>query len=314
MTDQQRKRSPILYIILVLILLLINGLLFYSTMQGKEKSEELGRQKNIAENQRARLEAEVQEYLLKLDQYKNENEDLNDVVDSMKTIALNIQKDLQKTLHEKNFSLSKLKETEQLLSRATSEIDNLQESLDENIATIDSMALAYDLLRVEYDTLQYRYTRVEADAANLRVEVDSVRSLGAILQAVDVAGLGVRGKKNGSEDEVSRAKRAEKLKICWSLLQNRLISPGEQVTLYVKIIGPGGITLTQADKGSGEFVDQQNKRPSMYTFKTTFNFENKDQEQFCVYWDQDNPYATGTYRALLYDQGFKIGEAEFELK
>ncbi|MFT7589396.1 MAG: hypothetical protein ACI959_001614 [Limisphaerales bacterium] len=313
-TEKENKssRGPLLYIILVLILLLINGLLFYSTWQNKERTEELGRQKEMADQEKIRLNDEIDDYLLRLDQYQSDNETLVGIRDSLKQVVLSKQKEIQKSLHEKNFTIKKLDEVKLLLASARAEIDGLILIKDNYIFQLDSVAIAYEVLRTEYDTLNQRYTRQVGQTKNVREARDNLESLGSILQAVNVVGVGVRAKKNGEEIDAPRAKRAERLQVCFELLPNRIIIPGAQ-TLYLKIVGPTGTTIALEAAGSGVFIDKENGEESMYTNKYTFDFDNVSPETFCVYWSQ-SAFGPGMYEAELYHQGYHIGESSFELK
>lgn len=312
MTAEKKGAGPILYIILVLILLLINGLLFYSTWKNKERSEELDKQRAEAQVEVERLDQEVNEYLLRLDTYKTDNEQLIGIRDSLKQVVLSKQKEIQKVLHDKNFTVKTLDQTKSLLASAQQQINELIEEKDSYIFQLDSTATALEVLRTEYENLSADYSRTTQTVNRISSEKAEVESLGSILRAENVAGFGVRMKKNGQEDDAPRAKRAEKLKICFDLLPTRIMKPGPK-TLHLKIIGPGGTTIAMQSAGSGVFIDKENGEESMYTNKYTFELEDNSKERFCVYWAQDS-FDPGIYEAELYQEGYQIGSAQFELK
>lgn len=299
-----------MYIILVLLLLLINGGLFYSTFQNKEKNNKLNEQKEEANRMIQDLNAEVNDYLLRLETYRTDNEELIGIRDSLKQVVLSKQKEIQKALHEKNFSAAKLSEIQAMLNDAQMQINALKSDKNRYIAQLDSTSNALELLQYNYDTLSQRYTLTAGESRTMRSQRDSIASIGSILQAINISGTGIRGLKSGNETEAPRAKRAEQLKICFDLLENRLIGKGSQ-TLYLKITGPGGLTLAQ---GENVFINRENGEESMYSNRFTFDFQNDPTQRFCTYWEQPSEFLTGMYKAEIYHKGYLIGETEFELK
>ena len=305
----RNDRGPFLYIILVLLLLLINGVLFYSTFQTKKNAEELGRQKNEAENMIRAMNDEINDYLLRLETYKTDNETLVDIRDSLRSVVLTKQKDIQKALHEQNFTMRSLTNTKTLLNSARSEIDDLVDDKNEYVVQLDSVAKALNILRLEYDDLSDRYGVVERQAEEQRTELQRVTDLGTVLQAVSVEALGVRDRKNGNEKSQNRAKRVEQIKLCFDLVENRLVAEGKQ-TLYLKIIGPEGLTLST---GENVFMDRESGEESIYTYRFTFDYQNNPSQRFCTYYEQPAEFLEGTYRAELFHKGYRIGVSELTL-
>ncbi len=308
--EKKKDRGPFMYIILVLLLLLINGGLFYSTFQNKEKNNKLTEQKEEADRMIQDLNAEVNDYLLRLETYRTDNEDLIGIRDSLKQVVLGKQKEIQKALHDKNFTTAKLDEIKAMLKDAQLQIDALKADKNRYIARLDSVSNKLEELQFNYDTLNQRYSQTAAQSKSFKSERDSIASLGSILQAVNVTGIGIRGKKSGEETDAPRAKRAEAIKVCFDLLENRLLEKGSQ-TLYLKIVGPGGLTLAQ---GENVFINRENGQESMYSNRFTFEFLNDPAQRFCTYWEQSAEFTPGKYKAEIFHKGYQIGTADFELK
>ncbi len=308
--EKKKDRGPFMYVILVLMLLLINGGLFYSTFQNKEKNNRLSEQKDQADRMIQELNAEVNDYLLRLETYRSDNEELTFIRDSLRQVVLGKQKEIQKALHEKNFTVGKLAEIQTALSDARLQIESLKIDKTRYIAQLDSVSTAFNQLQNDYLELENRYTETTVQSRTLLNQRDSIAQLGSVLQAVNLSGSGIRGRKSGAETDVNRAKRVEQLKICFDLLENRLLGQGNQ-TLYLKIVGPGGLTLAQ---GENVFVNRENGQESMYSNRFTFEFRNDPSERFCTYWEQNAEFASGNYKAEIYHKGYLIGSTDFELK
>jgi hypothetical protein len=308
--EKKRDRGPFMYVILVLMLLLINGGLFYSTFQNKEKNNQLTLKKEEADRMIQELNAEVNDYLLRLESYRSDNEELTAIRDSLKQVVLTKQKEIQKALHEKNFTTQRLNELQKLLGDAQREIQGLKEDKNRYLTQLDSVSNVLEELQFSYQSLEEQFNTATLQSQNLRSERDSIAQLGSVLQAVNISGTGVRGRKSGEESETPKAKRAEQLKICFDLLENRLLGSGQQ-TLYLKITGPGGLTLASSDN---VFINRENGQESMYSNRFTFEFQNDPSQRFCTYWEQSTEFTSGTYKAELFHKGYSIGSADFELK
>ncbi len=309
---QRKDRGPFLYIILVLLLLLINGVLFFSTFQTKKNAEELGRQKAEAENLIRSMNDEVNDYLLRLETYKTDNETLVGIRDSLRTVILGKQKEIQKALHEQNFTLRKLDETKALLAQAEGQIDDLVDDKNGYVVQLDSLARALDVLQLEYDDLSDRYGAAVERAEAQAEELEDLGDRASTLSATYFSGEGVRERGSGKEKTINRAKRTEQLKICFRIGRNRVVAEGAEQVLHLKIVGPDGVTLAD---GENVFTDRENGEESIYTHRYTFDFVNNPEQTYCTYYEQPGrEFAEGVYTARLYHRGRQIGETSFELK
>ncbi len=311
-SGKRSERGPFLYIILVLLLLLINGVLFYRTAIIRKEAEELGAQKREAELLVESMNEEVNDYLLRLENYRTDNETLVDVRDSLRTVILEKQKEIQKTLHQKNFSERRLGETRALLESAKTEIDGLMDEKNTYVVALDSMATALNVLQLEYDDLSDRYGRVRDQADRASSELEDLDDRASTLVATYLNAEGIRERSSGKEKIINRAKRVEQLKVCFNLGTNRVLEEGSQQVMYLKIIGPDGLTLST---GENVFTDRENGEESIYTHRYTFPFNNNPEQLYCTYYEQPGKaFAEGAYQALLYHRGRQIGQYSFELK
>jgi hypothetical protein len=112
--------------------------------------------------------------------------------------------------------------------------------------------------------------------------------------------------------EANKAGGTKKLKLCFDLLENKIAKEGP-TKLLVRIIGPDGVTLSLQSMGSGTFEDAITGAPMQYTYEIAPDFKNEGKT-VCSYWDQNTDYTNGTYQALVYQRGYKIGYTSFELR
>jgi hypothetical protein len=138
--------------------------------------------------------------------------------------------------------------------------------------------------------------------------------IAAMLKAYNLSAQGVYGKgRNEREEGTDKARRVEKIKICFTLSQNLIIPSGEK-TIYCRIARPDNQILV---KGKGDLYTFVFSGELMqYSIKKTINYRNAEQ-LVCLYWDKEDdktPAMTGTYNVAVFVDGYEIGQTSFTLK
>ena len=93
-------------------------------------------------------------------------------------------------------------------------------------------------------------------AAELEEQKDSIFDIGTVLKSEGLTATGVRSKNNGKEIGDQKASKTQKVKICFELLENRLIEAESQL-LKLKLTNPNGVTLTSANHTSGRETNRE---------------------------------------------------------
>lgn len=133
--------------------------------------------------------------------------------------------------------------------------------------------------------------------------------LGKLLHTNNIKATGVKTKGSGKEIEINKINRLDKIKVCFETGDNKVIDAGN-VTLYIRLVGPNGTTITQESMGSG-VIKIEDGTEVQYTKSVEFDYQNTSKK-VCVYWSQ-NIYTEGKYTAEVYQSGYKIGSTTFVL-
>jgi chromosome segregation ATPase len=316
MTEKKKSRKG-LYITLIIVLLLINGLLFYNTYQSKAKQKKLEKQLeeqiDEAEKQKAYSDSLLNAQIIELENLRSDNAALNMMIDSL-VLELELKKNsINDLLDAKNFTLAKLGETEKQLLNARQLIEDFELERSEFSTAVDSLNTAVDSLKTEFVTLTARYDEERDKTEQLTKERDSIFDIGTILKAENLTSIGVRYKNNGKELVEAKASKTQKLKICFELVENRFIKKIEQKVL-LRIIDPNGRTLTSKNFTSGNFQNKENSVETAYSADLAVNYSGSNRKNWCFYWSQSNSYTQGDYTLELYHKGYKIGNLAFRLR
>jgi hypothetical protein len=124
---------------------------------------------------------------------------------------------------------------------------------------------------------------------------------------MDVSVIGVRYKSNGKESEINKASKVQKIKTCFTVLENKVADKGTK-DVYVRVLSPDGSVLTTSQE-----TFMYNNQAQLYTVKDSFDYNN-EKANICIYYDKGSAYSKGKYSIELYCGGNQIGSASFVLK
>ncbi|MBC8045384.1 MAG: hypothetical protein H7Y00_01170 [Fimbriimonadaceae bacterium] len=311
--ETKRSNGRGLFIILILLLLGLNGWLFFNAYKNKEDQKAFAIQVSEKDSLINKLNAEYVALQLDLQSQKGISAEMDSVIAQLQN-DLTIKKDeITTLLQSKNFVDKKYAEIEKLLADAKNQIASLETDKKTYTAKIDSINAAYNYLMGEYDELEIEFSNQVVRNETLSKEKDSIFELGRIIIADNISVTGVRSKNSGKELAGQKAKKADRLKVCFDLMKNKL-SAGTTQTVYVKILGPDRSTLYDEASGSGEFENRENGNDSHYTTAVNVDYRGDESQSYCIYWDQANGYPSGDYEVMVFHQGYCVGKNGFRLK
>ena len=208
------------------------------------------------------------------------------------------QKDLEiKKLRKENFVLSARNDS---LSR---EAKILQDGLSNVQKALRDSSLTFGVKQKE---LSERSRILEVRNQELAEKVNVAAALRA--EGVNVYAISTRGKESGAQNQ--RAKKLEKIRVIFHLQENSLATK-EIKTVYLRIIEPTGVTLSDYSIGSGTFPFKG--KDLVYTAKQRIFYENNHQSIEFIY-SRPNSYREGRHEIELYAEGFLIGLGSFEVR
>jgi len=300
MSEEKKSSSKRLILVLViLVLIILNGVFIYvwnTNRQLKEESQRLLLQKEI----------EYQKAIGELNLFKGKNEQLDSLVD-----AANIE------LAARSVSLDSLiqknKVTAQQIERFKRENGKLNYYKQLYLEKIDSLIKANENLQVENMQLKTEIKQEQKRTDRLideNVKLSNKVALGAVLKVSDISVEGIRSRSGGKEVSTNRARSTEKLKACFTIGENRVANRGNKL-IYLRVIGPEGVTLWIEDAGSGKFMAEGQE--TLYTASANIDYQ-QESLPICIYWTKGTPFVEGVYKAEVYADGLLIGESSFSLR
>lgn len=298
------RRRRIFYIILIILLLGINGFLFYNNMNTNKQRKTLVLERNELLEQRVIFEQKIDSLKGILEAARGLNVELDSIINTKIAELDALKISFNRKLANKDLEINDLKKE---LDKNLEAVARLKE---EYTADVEEWKQQYESAINENRQLSSKIQKKEQEIQQLEQKVDR----GTVLTAVNLLPKGIQYRNNNREKETDRAKRTDKLQVCFSLAENRIAEPGIK-EIYLRILSPEGSTMAIQSQGSGTFELAESGESSLFTKKITLDYDPAEPDkQYCTDWRQDNEFVPGNYVFELYQNGFLIGTTTLELE
>ncbi|MCL5244762.1 hypothetical protein M4I21_03010 [Cellulophaga sp. 20_2_10] len=198
------------------------------------------------------------------------------------------------------------------LSRYRRQVDLLKKERAFLLRKVDSLTTSNSMLAMERDSTYQELSKQTVFNDSLVVQntqlADAVEK-GSALNLAKFSVDAVKERGSGKLVSTTRAGRADKLKICFTVADNAIAQAGDR-EFYLEVLDPQGNVL-------GEGTTKSNEGGASLTFSkaTAFYYENRTLD-ICDYVNKPvGDFQKGNYMAIVYDSKLKIlGKSEFTLK
>jgi peptidoglycan hydrolase CwlO-like protein len=200
-------------------------------------------------------------------------------------------------LEKNNKALAaKLKKANKFIASLKDELSDKAKALAEQLGILqndkNSLAQQLDALTTKYNNL---------------------KTLGSVLHASDIRLMAVHLKHHGKrEKNTDRARKADVLKVCFDIDENRIAENGTK-KLYLVITAPDGKLLSNPTSGSGVTTASDGNPLNYSVLKEVPLKQDEPVKNVTVDWRQDNDYEKGDYKIAIYNGGYKIGDGDVVL-
>ena len=196
--------------------------------------------------------------------------------------------------------------------KAKKEAETLRRIMKGYVVTIDSLNQVNQALMAENVTTKQQLGEVTGQKQALETKSAEQQALiqkGSVLTATGMTAGGLFVRNNGKQVDTDRSSKAEMIKCCFTLGENRITTAGKK-TLYMRIIGPDGSVLPAQEQTNRFFFDGVEGE---FSAKRDVDYQNAPVD-VCVFWTATGPLTGGQYKVDVYEGGMAVGHATFNLK
>ncbi len=296
------KSRSWIYLVIILLLAILAGFYISKYARTNKEVQTLTTEK---ENMRMDLQGELDSLLIEHEKIKQEYGELSEVL---------VVKD--SVIQANALEIKQLLDTQWEYYKVKKKLDNLRDVSQSYLIQIDSLFRVNQALKEEnlairqnFEAEQRKTETLEKDKEELTQRITEA----AVLKAYNISAVGIRFKSAEEEKVTDKARRVDKIKICFTLAANQLIAPGQK-DVYIRIARPDNMILT---KGKGEeFSFPYLGALLQYSVHQPVDYS-KEAIESCSYWihrDSYEPLTEGQYVVTIYAEDNEIGQTSFVLQ
>lgn len=307
MENNQGGGNKKVYIAIIALLLLINGVALYLLYSENKAKKDLGDQKIALENDFKNLTDTLDAKKMELEAFRGKNAELDSVITAQQNEIDNQKKTISSLFAKGKMTSSELAKAKEMIAQYEASIAAMKQQIEQLTADKQKLTAENQQLSTDLNAEKQTTAALNQDLAIKNKKVE----LGSLLQLRNIEVLGIKKKSNGKEVDVNRVKQVESLRVSFETGDNKVLENGN-VSLFVRIINPKGETISVADQGSGTFKMADSGDNVQFTKKADFDW-NQSNKKVVVYWSQ-NIKDAGTCKVEVYQSGYLIGQGQVALK
>lgn len=298
--SQQENKKPgkskavaflsVLIVLLAFVLIALSWMYYQKNQESIEIQGQLTAEKDSIAN---KLQVLIKSY----DNLETENDSINQKLQAEQLRVKTLYSQIQ---NERSVSFTKIKEYQRELGTLRTIMKDLLHDVDSLNAMNQQLIAENVKVKEEATSAKKAVIVLEKKAEELNTQVEK----GSIIKARSVVAMAVSKRGN----EVTRARRVEKIRVCFTLSENAIAKPGVR-DAYIRILGPDEFILAKAETDLFDFQGEK----IVFSAKREVDYQNQDIE-LCIYYDNKGDLVAGKYQASVYVDGNLVGKGEFMLK
>ena len=311
----QKKNNSSLPIALGAALVISLGVNAYQFIDNKNNQDTLDKsvkELSTLSSEKSQLEFEYKNLQDEFNELKNSIVDNNGLLANNEHDIQIKQEEIQKILNDANASKADLAKAESMIKSLKSEITTYKNEItrlkNENAILVKNN----QSLTVERDSISNNLNneRVERKIDQQKA-LEKEDELSSTLSVSNHKLTPIRVRSNGKEVERDRAKRVNKINVSFDIDRNSRAQSGSK-EIYITVRKPNGQigSFNGANNGS---LTLRSGEEVKYSDKVVINYQNGAGQTVNFDW-QDTEFEAGTYKIDVYQNGYKISQANLVLR
>ncbi|WBL22109.1 MULTISPECIES: hypothetical protein [unclassified Zunongwangia] len=291
----EKKNNTALKILIGVLAVALVALTIYTVRFYNEEKEN----KVILQKEKAAIENELNELIVKYDQAIDENEIMDqNLVNARERInrLLDSVKDYEANLV--------------LITRYRREISNLKAEKERLFRVVDSLSAQNQRMAMTIDSTQTELSQKTRLSDSLQTSNQSLANKvdrASQLKITSLRGEGVIVRNSGKIVENDRTRRIDQIRTCFTITANDLAEAGEK-NLYVQVYNP------ENDLVGDKIPVAHDGGVMVYSAQSTVYYENEELDVCILANTVEEKLLEGNYKVYVYNDAALIGTASFSLR
>jgi len=293
--------STVGYKVTIGILLAVIVVLAWMLMSNRTTVVTLVKEKDL---QRTELQSELDSLLSEHARVKSSYGKLSDSLTQKDSIIMANAAEIKKLLGTQ-YEYYKVKKKLELLRKIS---QGYVHQIDSLFTVNAALKEENSQIRGNYQREQTKNEELNKDKSQLTEKITSA----AVLKAYKITVQTLKTRAGDKERETDKTSRVDKIKICFTLGENKLVSTGSR-SIYVRIARPDKLILTHGR--SDEYVVKIQGEDLQYSTMQSVNYDGSAMD-LCLNYNiySKDTLLKGTYLISVYADGREIGQTSFVLK
>ncbi|WP_081208504.1 hypothetical protein [Salegentibacter sediminis] len=293
MTEKKNNTALKVLTGILAIALLVLGI--YTVKFYNEEKEN----KAILQKEKAVIEDELNDLIIKYDEAIEENEVLDQDL-------VNARDRIERLLD----SVKDYDATYAMNTRLQREISNLKIERERLFRVVDSLSAQNQRMATTLDStnvvLQER-TRISDSLQSTNQNLSNKVDRASQLKITSLSGEGVIVRNSGKLVENDRTRRIDQIRTCFTITANDLAGPGER-NMYVQVYNP------ENELVGDEIVVNHEGGPMVYSAASKVYYENNELDVCILANTQEDKLLEGNYKVYVYAEDVLLGTGSFSLR
>jgi hypothetical protein len=294
---QKEKNFLTLFILLTILLTIACVILTWQLIEFRDLAKQESTAKTEAITAKDDLLHKLKNLELEYDELSKEYEGLDSVFTKEKAKITELMNEIKELKGSPEVYQAKVAELEKRLKEYIDKIDVLKSKNE---------ILSSDNLKIKNTLDSTLNVNVAMSSKNLTL-TEKVKAQ-AVLKATDLVTEGIRFSGKKQELPTRSAKKAQRIKTCFSLSENMLATKGYKV-IYLRIADPDGAIFCLSEDDTFKFKGKS----IIYSARKEVYYDNSNQD-ICIYWEKLKEFKKGSYYVDIFTDDNLLGTSTLLLE
>ena len=300
---QEKKKSGVLYFFIILLLLCCNLFICYLLWKEHGKVLVITVEKETVVKDAEKVKYELLTLQEDYENIKTTNKKMQKQIDEKKEEIIKMQQELEKH-----------KDDAYIIFKLKKETETLRNVMQHFVQEIDSLNSLNKKVIAEKNEIKKQLKEAQKKDTILTQEKEVLLNtikIASALKAVGVKAKAIR-MKGKREIETTKAKRVDKMKLTFTLAENKLAAQGEHI-IYVRIITPDGKEMSESTDTTHMFSFGGTR--GFWAIQKSVNYFNEDTNvAIYVHTKENEEFLPGKYIIEVNSNEITIGSTTLELE
>ncbi len=301
---QKKDNSILIYSLLAGALVISWGYMFFSNKKANDTKELLTSQNVEVTSELTEVKDMYNEASFRLDSLMGVNENLTESANASNQEIIKLRAEISKILSNKKATEADLARARKMIKELNGKIEGLADEVEKLTKENQNLVSENETIKKSKEEIETNLEKSESEKEDIKKELENTKDVAGTLKASNISIVALNEKSSGKEKETTSAKKADKLRIHFTLDENRMATLGQK-DIYVVISDPAGKVVTY---NAGDIFTDRNGNKQAFTSKVSVNYTDGKSLPVSFDWKNDKTFTEGKYLIEIFHNGFKIGE------